>query len=167
MTAKNTLVPMIQVKIDILNKHHPFHRKMQGSPGVFYIGRGSALGNPYTVDDYGRDGAIAHYKTWLKAKIDGDDPRVAEALNLIASAAIHTTNGASLLCFCVPQPCHGNHIRSVILDAYSKLWDASPRIQCKCKCGHRSKWDGKCSNCRSNREQQTIDKFVSEMYRWL
>lgn len=167
MTARNALIPMIQVKIDVLNKHHPLVKKTMHLPGHFYIGRGSALGNPYTVDAYGRDGAINAYKAWLRSQIENEITHVIEALNLIASAAIHTQEGASLVCFCVPSPCHGNHIRSVILDAYSKLWDASPRLQCKCKCGHRSKWDGKCANCRSNREQKAINAFIAEYERWL
>jgi len=69
-----------------------------------YIGRGSPLGNPYVIGTHGtREEVIKMYRTWLINKIISRDPGIEVAIRSLKP------NG-SLLCFCVPQPCHGEVI---------------------------------------------------------
>ncbi|HCJ5492471.1 TPA: hypothetical protein NUW79_003111 [Escherichia coli] len=36
-------------------------------------------------------------------------------------------------------------------------------IQCKCKKGYVSGWDGKCGNCRTKQEQREHEKTMAAM----
>jgi hypothetical protein len=64
-------------------------------PGAVFIGRPSKWGNPYVI---GRDGTrlevIEKYKSWL--------------LNSDLLAEVMELKGKDLLCFCAPEPCHGD-----------------------------------------------------------
>lgn len=64
-----------------------------------YIGRPSAWGNPFTVEEYGREEAIRQYTAWLFS----DDPA---ALGLLSS--VGQLKGKRLGCYCKPRPCHGD-----------------------------------------------------------
>jgi hypothetical protein len=73
----------------VLNKKH-------GVPdGAIYIGRPSKWGNPFII---GKDGTraevIAKYERWLH---DSD------LINQIGELA-----GRDLVCWCAPEPCHGD-----------------------------------------------------------
>jgi len=95
----------------------------RGDRGI-YVGRPSALGNPYVV---GTDGAvgtlIAPYRQWLRGKVAARDEAVLRALFDIAVEL----NGGSVqhVCSCAPQPCHADAIRDVLteLDFYRECED--------------------------------------------
>lgn len=78
----------------------------------------SPLANPFSVERYGRIGAIARYNGWLTIKLAAGDAEVIDAL-------IECRN-RPLACFCrrdgqEPTPdneCHGDEILAV-LDAYT------------------------------------------------
>lgn len=67
-----------------------------------YVGRGTALGNPYAVAEYG-DRALELYRKWLWKKIAENDPAVLNTL-----FAIQPDHG--LVCSCAPKPCHADVI---------------------------------------------------------
>ncbi len=98
-------------KITVVNKHH-------GLTGV-YIGRGSALGNPFPIDNakgMTRAVVIDKYRSWLKQKIKYEDLAVCNALNYIAEEALKP-EGVNLQCFCAPKACHGDVIKEIVLNA--------------------------------------------------
>lgn len=95
--------------IIVLNKHH-----LKGAVGKgFYIGRGSALGNPYTVEEHGRDKAIRFYESWLDDRISAGTPNVCDMLNDIGNEVIQGKD-VHLICFCKPLKCHGDYIKYII-----------------------------------------------------
>jgi Domain of unknown function (DUF4326) len=75
----------------VLNKHHA------GIPvGSVYIGRGSKWGNPFRIGvDADRAMVIARHEAWLRTQ-----------RNLLG--ALDELRGKDLVCFCAPQPCHGD-----------------------------------------------------------
>jgi hypothetical protein len=97
--------------ITVVNK-----RKIAAGRDDFYIGRPSVLGNPYTVEEHGRDECIARYNTYLCEAIEQDNPKICAALNQIAQ---HVLDGyhVRLVCWCAPSPCHGNVIKRIVEDA--------------------------------------------------
>ena len=76
-----------------------------------YIGRACNMGgwrlpqskwhNPYSVKQYGRDGALARYRTYIESNSNHllDD--------------LHELAGKSLGCWCSPSPCHGDILREL------------------------------------------------------
>jgi hypothetical protein len=100
----------------------------RGSPRVpgavrFSIGRASsgagagcvpchALGNPFSLNAYSRDEAIARYRVWLEKKVSERDKEVCAALNTLWQVALK--QDVELECFCAPLPCHGDVIKAVV-----------------------------------------------------
>lgn len=82
----------------VINRHH-FRGKAWPKPAV-YIGRGTPLGNPFTVAEHGLD-ALDLYRRWLWDRIKARDRAVLQALRSI-TARHH------LVCSCAPRPCHGD-----------------------------------------------------------
>ena len=67
-----------------------------------YVGRPSKWGNPFVIGvDGTREEVIAKYETWLLAQPE-----------LIADAVIEL-KGMALVCFCAPNPCHGDVLRRI------------------------------------------------------
>lgn len=64
-------------------------------PYDVYIGRGSKWGNPFTVEQYGRDECINKYKEYILS-------------NPELLADLHELEGKTLGCFCKPKACHGD-----------------------------------------------------------
>jgi hypothetical protein len=102
------------VTITVVNKHKDDDLK------AIYIGRGSALGNPFPISD-GRTRAqvIDLYRVWLDEKIKAEDWTVCNELNIIAMKA-QEPNGVKLKCFCKPLACHGDIIKDVVLKALNQ-----------------------------------------------
>jgi len=96
--------------IQIVNKHYHSPDPLRD----VYVGRGTALGNPYTVEDWGREGAIEKYKAWLIESAK-DDPEVRHILNAIYQKLMSTGN-INLVCYCAPQPCHAEVIRDLVME---------------------------------------------------
>lgn len=85
----------------VANRHHFPGRKLPAR-GV-YVGRGSALGNPYTLKDHGLE-ALELYRRWLWGKLKARDPAVVGALSRVTPLSL-------LVCSCWPAPCHADVIR--------------------------------------------------------
>lgn len=95
----------------VINRHH-----FKGNPipePWMYIGRGSPLGNPYTVREHG-ERAMEMYRRWLWKRIRAGEPNVMKALRSI-------TPGHHLVCSCAPRPCHGD----VVLAAWKWMQGAA------------------------------------------
>jgi Domain of unknown function (DUF4326) len=75
----------------VLNKHR------DGTPtGAVYIGRGSKWGNRFRIGaDGDRATVIARHAAWLRDRHD-------------LLRALDELRGRDLVCFCAPQPCHGD-----------------------------------------------------------
>jgi hypothetical protein len=75
----------------VLNKHRA------GIPaGSVYIGRGGKWGNPFRIGvDGDRATVIARHEAWLRTQRD-------------LLGALDELRGKDLVCFCAPQPCHGD-----------------------------------------------------------
>jgi hypothetical protein len=72
-----------------------FLRKF-GPAGSVYIGRGSKWGNPFRIGvDGDRATVIARHEAWLRTQRD-------------LLGALDELRGKDLVCFCAPQPCHGD-----------------------------------------------------------
>lgn len=84
---------------EVVNRHWYKRGKPIPKPWV-YIGRGTPLGNPYTVQEHGPQ-ALELYRQWLWRKIVGRDPSVLRVLREI-------TPEHKLVCSCKPRPCHGD-----------------------------------------------------------
>lgn len=99
-------------RITVVNKHH-------GAQGI-YVGRGSALGNPYssnsalshTITAESREHSVAMYEKWLRNMIKMKDPAVTGMLNSIWSKA--KQENVNLVCFCAPKLCHADIIKKII-----------------------------------------------------
>jgi hypothetical protein len=76
-----------------------------------YIGRACNMGgwllkqskwhNPYSVKQYGRDGALNRYRTYIESNSN----------NLMDD--LHELGGKRLGCWCKPSPCHGDILREL------------------------------------------------------
>lgn len=91
---------------------------------MVYVGRACAnfsaspLGNPYTVENYGREKSVALYRDWLESKIN-TDAEVNAALEEILRYSLEL-RGIALGCWCYPAPCHAAHILSIIERMYKE-----------------------------------------------
>lgn len=77
-----------------------------------YVGReaegfaGSVLGNPYTVEEYGRERAIELYRNWL----DGELGRLGAEEDVIYKTLMALEDDSVLVCWCAPEACHSEVI---------------------------------------------------------
>ena len=93
--------------------------KQDSKDGDMYIGRPSAVGNPYVVGPlYSRHEAIERYKPWLEEKIMRRDPQVLKVIENIEHQ-LNQGKPVRLMCFCKPHACHGDVLREVILKRMS------------------------------------------------
>lgn len=103
--------------ITVVNKY-----KHTATDHDIYIGRGSALGNPFTsIQDrktkaqyvcQSREESIESFRKYLYAKIKNKDKYICMALNKIYSLA--KTGNVNLVCYCKPKSCHGDVIKELI-----------------------------------------------------
>lgn len=78
-----------------------------------YIGRPTVLGNPYTSKELDKTKAeyqcatpeesVLKYGHWLKAQVDLGNRQIMDALLAIP-------RDANLVCWCHPNPCHGDMV---------------------------------------------------------
>lgn len=74
---------------------------------ALYIGRGSALGNPFAIGIDGvRDEVIADFEVYLNKEIDSGNPVIIMKLRQLLEASV-------LACYCKPAACHGDIIEKV------------------------------------------------------
>jgi hypothetical protein len=93
------------MKINVVNKYN--HTP---STNYIYIGRGTALGNPFpitTKDD--RDAVCNKYENYLKNL----KPSMKAQLNSIVNLG-REHGEVNLVCFCAPKRCHGDSIKALI-----------------------------------------------------
>lgn len=83
----------------VVNRHH-FPDGVP-SPSI-YIGRGTPLGNPFTVKEWG-ELALPKYREWLWEKLNEQD-------SAVLGAFAEITVEHKLVCSCKPRPCHGDVI---------------------------------------------------------
>jgi hypothetical protein len=89
----------------VVNRHH-FHGQPLPKPSL-YIGRGTPLGNPFTVAEHGDD-ALRLFRLHLSKAVEERRYDVLAAINSI-------TPNHYLICSCAPRPCHG--------DIVLELWE--------------------------------------------
>ena len=70
-----------------------------------YIGRGSIWGNPFTVEQFGRDGCIEKYEQYIRDKL---------RLNPELWQELQKLEGKVLGCFCKPKRCHGDILVKIL-----------------------------------------------------
>jgi len=79
-----------------------------------YVGRPSALGNPYMVGRHGtQEHVVSLYRLWLRKqwRCGGAVRQELERL-----AAKYRRDGRlTLLCWCAPRPCHADVVREAVL----------------------------------------------------
>ncbi|MCH9637828.1 MAG: DUF4326 domain-containing protein [Gammaproteobacteria bacterium] len=83
----------------VVNRH--WYHKTGVPSEARYIGRGTVLGNPFTVREHGAEEALRRYRRWLWDKIRDGDPAVLAEMREI-------TPDTLLMCSCAPRPCHGD-----------------------------------------------------------
>lgn len=76
----------------------------------------SPLGNPYRLknskDTAERQQVIANYRQWLLKQLESDSPQSKEIKRL---KALHDDGqDLTLLCWCAPDPCHGDVIKEIL-----------------------------------------------------
>ena len=103
--------------ITVVNKH-----KHISTDNDVYIGRGSALGNPYTsikgkktkakVVCNSREESIKSFDIYIRQKISEKDKKICDELNRIYKMV--KEGDVNLVCFCKPKSCHGDIIKKII-----------------------------------------------------
>lgn len=95
-------------------------RKFSLDTTQFYVGRPSALGNPFVMkDESQRTTVCEQYHEWLSAAIKNRNPDVLRELNTIVSAMLNGED-CVLVCYCAPKRCHAESIAKVVANAYAK-----------------------------------------------
>lgn len=86
--------------------------------GAVYIGRqmpgltGSKFANPFKItDEEPREVVITKYKSWLWSQIRTGKITLEDLLEL---------EGKDVVCFCAPQPCHGDIVLAAVAWARKK-----------------------------------------------
>lgn len=92
---------------------------------AFYIGRPSPLGNPYGVKEFGREGAVDNFYSYLKreeALGAALSPAWAEVERIVETIVAHPGGNYALSCFCAPLRCHGDVVlRAVVFNVWRRL----------------------------------------------
>lgn len=90
-------------------RHYPKER-------IVYVGRPSALGNPFPMtnkaDDRERADVIAKYALWFRQQLDADNPEVLAEID-----RIHTMlqdGPVYLMCWCAPKACHADVLKTYL-----------------------------------------------------
>lgn len=100
------------LKVKVINRKD--NRYYSGS--VVYIGRGSVLGNRFLI---GKDGnraeVILKYEKWLRASLAANKTKICNSMNDLLKKA-RRKRPLYLECFCKPLPCHGDVIKSILLE---------------------------------------------------
>lgn len=107
--------------INVVNKY-----KTKNLKNVFYIGRGSILGNPFTHMDLegtkasfkceSREEAIERYEQYLNEKIYQKDTVFLKELEKIKEMS--KAGEVNLVCFCKPKSCHGDVIKKTLEEKF-------------------------------------------------
>jgi len=78
-----------------------------------YIGRGSPLGNPYVMSSpQDRDCVCDQYEDWINSHLIAGTPLIINELVRLANLA--REGDLNLICFCAPERCHGDTVKSIL-----------------------------------------------------
>lgn len=78
------------------------NRRNGRTPGAIYAGRPGPMGNPFTVEKYGRGTAVDKFEEWFQS----EEPKAVELRNNV----LDLPYDAILECWCVPERCHAQFI---------------------------------------------------------
>lgn len=83
---------------------------------AFYVGRGSALGNPFRMyDESQRNEVCDKFNAYLRQKIAEHDRDILTALRTLHSHIL-LFGEVTLQCYCAPRRCHAESIKNVLED---------------------------------------------------
>jgi hypothetical protein len=68
--------------------------------GAVYVARPSLWGNPFHIQDFGRDDSLKMYRLWM----------MAPEQEYLRAAMRRQLRGRDLVCWCAPKPCHADFI---------------------------------------------------------
>ena len=86
--------------------------KRRNDQGI-YVGRPSALGNPFKMSHEGhRAQVIRDYAAWLAEQLK--NPQSAASIELRRLAKLAQQRDICLVCWCHPLPCHADVIKRAI-----------------------------------------------------
>lgn len=96
--------------------------------GGHYVGRHSALGNPFQIGVAGgRTEVIKKYRVWLAERILQDSPQRQELERLVRQ--LNEGKELALACWCAPAPCHADVVKEVLVARVKgKEWGAITRL---------------------------------------
>jgi hypothetical protein len=98
-----------KMEINVVNKHH----MLTGETGE-YVGRGSPLGNPWTISpSRPREMVLEFYRAYLMRSLEVEDPDIMR--EMIRLLNIARERPLTLVCFCKPAACHADIIREALL----------------------------------------------------
>lgn len=88
-------------------------RTFKGEGGI-YVGRPSALGNPFAMlpDGSNRKEVINNYRVWLLRALTVKNSGVIEEIKRIISESL--TGTVYLVCWCAPKECHADVIKECV-----------------------------------------------------
>jgi len=99
-------------EIQVVNRHHG-----KAKPGVHrvYVGRPTALGNPFTIGkDGSREEVIEKYQKWLGTQLYRPTKACDQFITLVEY--MMTECYMELECSCAPQACHADIIREAVFE---------------------------------------------------
>ena len=77
-------------------------------PNTVYVGRPTLFGNPFKIEDWGRDGAMKAFRLYL------EHHRAGKAMETFAELHLR---GKDLACWCpLDQPCHADVLLEIAND---------------------------------------------------
>ena len=101
------------IEIKVINRHHKLPPPKNG--GRFYVGRPTALGNPFELGKDGdRETCVELYREWLGDKLYKDNPQMTQFIQLVEWMMIECY--MELVCSCAPKACHADVIRESVLE---------------------------------------------------
>lgn len=92
--------------IEILNLRHSTPVEKYD----FKVDRSTAVGNPFTVDLYGRQASCENYADYFRRTLL-NDPKAQDYLNSILDS-YDEYGKVRLFCWCAPEQCHAETIRT-------------------------------------------------------
>jgi hypothetical protein len=111
------------IKVVNKSKHKP-------TPDDFYIGRGSVLGNPYHSKESDHpqalykvettEEAIEGYQEYFRNKFSSTDEGFRRQVQNLIERELNDKD-TNLVCYCAPDPCHGNFIKKFVEDAANQI----------------------------------------------
>jgi len=81
---------------------------------AIYVGRPSALSNPFSIKQHGRDQAMKLYKQWLNLQYLTENRRVINVLKSLVKQ-LRKDKKIVLSCWCAPEVCHAHLIGQALL----------------------------------------------------